>query len=35
MVGPHEIKDGLVLYLDPDELEAEGGACSDTDSVRV
>jgi len=35
MIEAHEIKDGLVLHLDPDELEAEGGACAGTDSARV
>ena len=35
MIKPHEITDGLVLHLDPDELEAEGGCCTGTESVRV
>ena len=35
MIQVHEIKDGLVLHLDPDELEAEGGACTGTESIRV
>lgn len=35
LIGAHEIKDGLVLHLDPDELEAEGGACTDIESFRV
>jgi len=35
MIASHEIADGIVLYLDPDELEAEGAACMGTDSARV
>ncbi len=35
MIETHEIKDGLVLFLDPDELEASGGRCTDTGAVRV
>jgi len=35
MIAAHEIQDGLVLHLDPDELEAEGGACNETQSYRV
>jgi len=35
MIATQEITDGLVLRLDPDDLEAEGGVCTDTESVRV
>ena len=35
MIASHEIKDGIVLYLDPDELEAEGGVSTGTDRGRV
>ena len=35
MIKPHEISDGLVLRLDPDELEAEGGACVGAEAGRV
>jgi hypothetical protein len=35
MIKAHEIKDGLVLCLDPDELEANGGGSDTTDSIRV
>ena len=35
MIKAHEIKDGLVLCLDPDELEANGGGSNTTDSIRV
>lgn len=35
MIEAHEIKDGLVLRLDPDELEASGGKRTDRESVRV
>jgi len=35
MIDTREIKDGLVLYLDPDELEAEGGRCANAESARV
>lgn len=35
MIEAREITDGLVLRLDPDELEAAGGRRTDTDSVRV
>lgn len=35
MIRADEIRDGLVLRLDPDELEAEGGACNASGSVRV
>lgn len=35
MIEAREITDGLVLYLDPDELEAEGGRRTDTESPRV
>lgn len=35
MIATHEIEEGLVLYLDPDELEAEGGVCTDTGRARV
>lgn len=35
MIKPGEIRDGLVLLLDPDELEAEGGACTHGGSGRV
>lgn len=35
MIKAHEIKDGLVLHLDSDELEASGGRCAENGSVRV
>lgn len=35
MIAMHEIKDGLVLYLDPDELEAEGAVCTGAGPARV
>ncbi len=35
MIAKHEIKDGIVLYLEPDELEAEGGVCTGADRGRV
>ena len=35
MIASHEIKDGLVLCLDPDELEANGGGSNATNSIRV
>lgn len=35
MIAMHEIKDGLVLHLDPDELEAEGGVCTGAGPARV
>jgi len=35
MIEADEIKDGLVLCLDPDELEANGGGSDTTDSIRV
>jgi hypothetical protein len=35
MIATHEITDGLVLHLDPDELEAEGGVCTGAGRARV
>ena len=35
MIAPHEIRDGIVLYLDPDELEAEGGVSNGAGPRRV
>lgn len=35
MIKLNEIEDGLVLHLDPDELEAEGGACTGAAGLRV
>ncbi len=35
MIRPHEIQDGIVLHLDPDELEAEGAVCTNDESARV
>jgi hypothetical protein len=35
MIAKHEIKEGLVLNLDPDELEAEGGVCAGAGPGRV
>jgi len=35
MIAAHEITDGLVLRLDPDEFEAEGGVCTGAESARV
>lgn len=35
MIAAHEITDGIVLHLDPDELEAEGGVCTAGGAARV
>ena len=35
MIASHEIRDGIVLYLDPDELEAEGGVSNGAGPGRV
>ena len=35
MIAKNEIRDGLVLYLESDELEAEGGVCTGADRGRV
>ena len=35
MIATHEIRGGIVLYLDPDELEAEGGMCTGAGPGRV
>jgi hypothetical protein len=35
MIAMDEIREGLVLYLDPDEFEAEGGVCTGAGSARV
>jgi len=35
MIETREIQDGLVLYLDPDELEAEGSRCTGAGPARV
>lgn len=35
MINAQEIRDGLVLCLDPDELEATGGRSNATGSIRV
>ncbi len=35
MIEAREIKDGLVLHLDSDELEASGGRCAENGSNRV
>jgi hypothetical protein len=35
MIATHDIKEGLVLYLDPDEFEAEGGVCTGAGPGRV
>ncbi len=35
MLQPHEIRDGLVLRLDPDELESRGARCASEASHRV
>ena len=35
MIATHEIHEGLVLHLDPDELEAEGGVCTGAERGRV
>ena len=34
-INPTEIRDGLVLHLDPDELEAAGGTCTGAGPARV
>lgn len=35
MIKAHEIRDGLVLHLDPGDLEASGGGCTAAESARV
>lgn len=35
MIQSHEIRDGLVLRLDPDELEARGARCTGEAAHRV
>ena len=35
MIQPHEIRDGLVLRLDPDELESRGARCASEPAYRV
>ena len=35
MIQSHEIRDGLVLRLDPDELEARGARCASDAAYRV
>jgi hypothetical protein len=35
MIAKHEIKGGIVLYLDPDELDVEGGVCTGAGPDRV
>lgn len=35
MIQASEIRDGLVLCLDPDELEANGGGSNASNSIRV
>ena len=35
MIQPDEIRDGLVLRLDPDELEARGARCASEAAYRV
>ena len=35
MIEARDIRDGLVLHLDSDELEASGGRCSENGSYRV
>lgn len=35
MIATHEIREGIVLYLDPDEFEAEGGVCTGAVPARA
>ena len=35
VISPNEIRDGLVLRLDPDELESRGGRCASDPAYRV
>ncbi|MEM9173902.1 MAG: hypothetical protein AAGC67_01610 [Myxococcota bacterium] len=35
MISANEIRDGLVLRLDPDELESRGGRCTGEPAYRV
>ena len=35
MISAHEIRDGIVLRLDPDELESRGGRCTGDPNHRV
>jgi hypothetical protein len=35
MIAANEIQEGLVLYIEPDEFEAEGGVCTGAEKGRV
>jgi hypothetical protein len=35
VISAHEIRDGIVLRLDPDELESRGGRCAGDPDYRV